>query len=155
MDNKKQAKTVFDSICKMLDEQGLNYQKNEEQYDIFCDVVGEDLPINILINVKQEGNLVALMTKLPFVIPKEKKVDIAIAVNVINLMLTNGNFDFDFTTGNLYFKMTQNTMESLISKNVFEYMFYVSCKVVDDYNDKLLMITKTKMTIADIVKFLS
>ena len=72
-----------------------------------------------------------------------------------NNSLVDGSFDYNYLTGHIVFRMTSSYRESLVGKELFEYMLYCSCFTVDEYNDKFLMIAKSDMSNEEIVKYLS
>lgn len=152
--NIRQAKAAYDTLCEMLKEHGWHYESDENNFIITCAACGEDLPVEIRIQVDPERLIVTLLSPMPFLVPEEKRVEIALAVSAVNYALADGSFDYNFINGALFFRMTSSYRESLIGKDMFEYMLYVSCKTADDYNDKFLMIIKDKMTLEELVKFI-
>ena len=150
----KQAKMAYARLCEMLEKRGWKYDKNEEEMSITSGAKGEDLPVDILMKVDGERMLVALYSKLPYVVPEDKRVELAIAISVINNALVDGCFDYNPFNGNIVFRLTTSIMESHISKEAFEYMLLVSCQTVDIYNDKLLMVIKGVMSLEDLMKFI-
>lgn len=151
----RQAKATYDTLCEMLKERDWHYESDEDNFTIMCGARGEDLPMEIRIQVDPERLIVTLLSQMPFSVPEDKRVEMALAVSAINFSLVDGSFDYNFVDGTMLFRMTSSYRESLVGKDMFEYMLYVSCKTIDDYNDKLLMIIKEKMTLEDLVKFIA
>ena len=151
----RQAKVAYDTLCEMLKERDWHYESDEDNFTIMCGARGEDLPMEIRVQVDPERLIVTLLSQMPFSVPEDKRVEMALAVSAINFSLVDGSFDYNFVDGTMLFRMTSSYRESLVGKDMFEYMLYVSCKTIDDYNDKLLMIIKEKMTIEDLVKFIA
>lgn len=148
-----QAKATFDTLCNMLTETKWHYEADEDNFVIKCGARGEDLPIELIIKVDPERLIISLLSQLPFQVPENKRVEMALAVSIANYGLVDGSFDYNFANGSIVFRMTSSFMESLIGKELFEYMLFVSCGVVDRFNDKFLMIIKDKMTIEELIKF--
>ncbi len=140
--NTEQAKAIFSTICKLLDRNDWTYVKNEEKLIIECKYQGEDIPVDISLMVDEERSLVVLLSRMPLFVKEDKRVDMAIAVSAINNILVDGNFDYDITTGNTFFRMSHSFIDSVIGEEAFAYMLVGACRIVDDYNDKLLMLTK-------------
>ena len=151
----RQAQATYDTLCEMLKERDWHYESDEDNFTIMCGARGEDLPMEIRIQVDPERLIVTLLSQMPFSVPEDKRVEMALAVSAINFSLVDGSFDYNFVDGTMLFRMTSSYRESLVGKDMFEYMLYVSCKTIDDYNDKLLMIIKEKMTLEDLVKFIA
>ena len=148
----RQAKAAFDTLCDMLDEREWKYDKDEDNFQIDTGASGEDLPMPIRINVEPDRDLITLLSHMTFDVPEDKRVEMAIAVSAINYRLVDGSFDYDVVGGTLVFRMTSSYRESLMGKEMFAYMLYVSCRTVDDYNDKLMMLAKGKLTLKALVE---
>ncbi len=151
MDDLRKAQEMFGVLCRTLEDNDWNYKKNEEALTIECGAQGEDLPIELRIEVDAERKLVILLSTIPARIPEDKRLDAAVAVSVVNNILVDGCFDYNVKTGNLLFRMTNSYMESTLSKEVFDYMLFCSCKTIDDYNDKFFALAKNMMTIQQFI----
>lgn len=147
-----QAKIMFDTLCEMLDEREWHYKKFDEDFSIECGAQGDDLPMDIRMEVDADRMLVALYSKLPFSVPEDKRVDVSLAVSAINYTMIDGSFDYNFMNGNLLFRLTTSFRDSMISTAALSYMLSVSCGTVDEYNDKLFMLIKGVMSLEDIIK---
>ena len=147
--NMAKAKEVFGALVNMLDTRDWKYEKFEEDLVIKAGIKGEDLPIEFIVVVKPKNEVVQLLSRLPFTIPEEKRVDAAIAVCVVNDSLVDGSFDYDITEGNITFRLTSSYRESELGADLFEYMILVSAGTIDDYNDKFFMLGKNMMSVQD------
>ncbi len=150
----KQAKAAYKSLCDMLDERELIYTKNEEEFRIECGMQGDDLPIEIRIAVDPERQLVILLSSMPFTVAENRRTAMAIAVSCANNGLVDGNFDYDYLSGGIAFRMTSSFMESLVGKEMFEYMLACAAYTVDAYNDKFFAVSKQEMTLEEIVAYI-
>ena len=146
------AQRVFATLCAAFDANGWSYQKDEEKLQIECGFHGDDLPMEFTVVVDADRQLVALLSRLPYNIDEEKRLDLAIAVSVVNNLLVDGSFDFNVETGRLYYRMTSSFIDSEIGAEVFDYMLIVSNKTVDEYNDQFLMIAKGMVSVEDFIK---
>lgn len=153
--NFEQAKSAFATLCQALDNNEWHYKKDEDKLSIECGAQGDDLPMEISVKVDVDRMLVLLLSHLPFVIQEDKRLDIAIAVSAINNVLVDGCFDYDVTSGHMFFRMTNSFIESKISEEVFIYMLLCSCKTIDDYNDKFLMLAKGLVSIEQFLSTLT
>lgn len=142
-----QAQETFKTLCQTLDGHEWKYAKDEEKLSIECGAQGEDLPMDIAIVVDSERCLVRLMSHIPVVVPEDKRLDAAIAISVVNNMLVDGSFDFDISSGLIFFRMTNSFLESKLGNDVFTYMLFASCQTIDAYNDKFLMLVKGMISI--------
>ncbi len=149
----KQAKTAFDTLCQMMDEKNWKYDKDEEKLTIETVAQGDDLPISLRVIVDADRQLVLLLSEMPYNIAADKRDAIAIAVSSANYGMVDGNFDFDYTTGKILFRLTSSYMNSLVGKEMFEYMLFCACYTIDAYNDKFLVVAKRDMTVAEILEY--
>lgn len=148
----QQAKKAYKTLCDMLTDKGWKFEKDDEKMEIECGVSGEDLPMDISIEIDAERHLVILLSRLPFEVAEDKRLDLAVAVSIVNNCLVDGSFDFNVKTGDMFFRMTNSFLESELGEEVFFYMLVCSCKTIDDYNDKFLMIAKNMLSLE---KFIS
>ena len=150
MDNDEQkllkAKETFRNICDLLDEKQWAHKKDEEKMSITFTMRGDDIPMDFKIIVTTPG-LVKLFSWLPFKMSKEKTIETVMAINAINCRLVNGNFELDFEDNTVLFRVTQAYRDNPLGKEEFLYMVVISTKTVDDYNDKLLMLSKGTLTL--------
>ncbi len=150
--NMQKAKEIFDALVNMLDTRDWKYDKFEDDLVIKSGIKGEDLPIEFIVVVKPKNQVVQLLSRLPFEIPEEKRVDAAIAVCVANNGLVDGSFDYDISDGQITFRLTSSYRESTLGADLFEYMILVSAGTIDDYNDKFFMIAKDMMSVQQFIE---
>lgn len=143
----EEAKVVYSTLCQALDKHDWYYKKDEEKLSIECGAQGDDLPMEITVKVDADRMLVLLISHMPFVIQEDKRLDVAIAVSAINNVLVDGCFDYDVSSGHMFFRMTNSFIESKISEEVIAYMLFCSCQTIDEYNDKFLILAKGMISI--------
>lgn len=148
----ERAQKVYETLCSTLDNHGWHYKKNEERLSINCGAQGEDLPMEITVRVDAKRQLIMLLSRLPFVISEDKRLDMAIATSIANNGMVDGCFDFDVADGHMFFRMTSSFIESEIGSELFTYMLMVSCRTIDEYNDRFLMLGKGMMSVEDFMK---
>ena len=150
----KLAKAAFKSLCEMLDEHDWHYSKDEDELKIKCGAQGDDLPMEIRIEVDVNRQLVMLLSQMPFSVPEDRRTALAVAVSAANSGMVDGSFDYDYLGGGIIFRLTSSFRDSLIGKDVFEYMLMCSCYTIDKYNDKFLMVAKNNMSYEEILNFI-
>ncbi len=149
------AKKTYDTLCRALDSNDWNYEKNDEKLTIECSARGEDLPIGLNVKIDPDRMLAIVLSPIPFEIQEDKRIDAAIAISFINNMLVHGCFDYDITEGHIFFRMTNSFADSALSEDAFLYLLYCTCQIVDEYNDKLLMLSKGMLTLEQFLESLS
>lgn len=149
----KKAQSVYSSLCAMLDEKQFHYTKHEQDLVITFVMHGDDIPMNFIVKVDEQRDLVRILSPIPGVeFPADKRLVGAIATSVANYKLADGSFDYDYATGKVAFRLTSSYLDSLISKELLEYMIFVSGYTIDEFNDKFLLLAKGSMPIADFIK---
>ena len=78
------AKEAYNTLCKALDNIGWNYKRMDDELKIMFGVGGDDIPMNILIIVDADRQLVRLISLLPFQMNSDKIVEGAVATCIIN-----------------------------------------------------------------------
>lgn len=152
MEEKMQhAKRTFETLCQTLDSHEWHYKKDEEALRIECGAQGDDLPIEIIIDVDADRQLIVLLSPIPVLFSEEKRLDAAIATSVVNNHLVDGSFDFNVMDGHMFFRMTTSFLESDLSNDLFTYMLMCSCSTVDEYNDKFLMLQLGNLSVKDFI----
>ena len=118
---------------------------------ISCSYIGDDLTVDIRMHINTGMQIVTLYSELPFVVAESERVAMAMAVSAVNYALVDGSFDFSIASGKIVFRLTSSYRESLISKEMCKYMLEVSCATVDEYNDKLFMVSKKAMSLQELI----
>ncbi|MBP3634002.1 MAG: hypothetical protein J6J43_05470 [Oscillospiraceae bacterium] len=141
------AQQTYKTLCTSFDNNGWHYDRHDDDLVITCSMSSDDLPIDHMISVLAKQQVVMLLSRLPFTVPKEKALDIAIAVCVINDKLADGCFDYKMEDGSVYFRQTTSFLESELGEELFPRMVSIASTTVDAFNDKLFMLVKGMLTI--------
>lgn len=152
---RKLGQSVYETVLEMFDDKGFHYEKHDDDFVITCTVTGEDIPMEILFAVRYERQIVQLVSPMPFTIPEDKRTEIALAITAVNDMLLDGNFDLDLAKGRISFRLAESYIESILGKELFEYMLMVSASTIDDFNDKFMMISKGMLSIDQFIESLN
>lgn len=145
------AQRVFRGLCANLDSRNWRYQKNEEQLRVECGAKGDDLPIDLSIRVEADRQLLMLLSTLPFNVPEDKRLDLAIAVSYVNDKLVDGSFDYDVSDGHILFRMTSSFIESEIGNELFTYLVICSCQTIDAFNEKFAKLAMGAMSLEEFI----
>lgn len=153
-DNRKMmyANEAFNTLCRSLDNIGWRYERLDDELKIRFGVGGDDIPMNFMIIIDAERQLVRIFSLLPFQMHPDKIVDAAVATSIINYMLADGSFDLNIDNGHILFRLTSSFRESLLGEDLFKYMVSIACHTVDKYNDQLCDINDGKMTISQFIE---
>lgn len=152
-EEKKQALTMetFDTLCKMFENKGWNYEKSEDKLSVKCGISGEDFNIRFHIRMKPKTMIVSLLSPLPFKISEAKREEAALAVAAANYGMASGSFDYDASDGEIVFRLTTSYNNCKLSEDVFEYMVLCSYVTIDSYISKFFMFSKGIMTLEEFI----
>ena len=112
---------------------------------------GDDVPMQFIFTIDVDRQLIRLMSRLPFKMSEDKRVEGAIATCVASYGLVEGNFEYDILTGTIDFRMTASFRDSYVGDGLFQYMISRACVTVDEYNDKFLAIDKGMLSLNDFI----
>lgn len=146
------AQQVYATMCQALDERNWKYSRFEEDLVVSFGVNGDDLPMNFVLQVDEERQVIRLMSGLPFKMPEDKRVEGAIAAIVASYGMVDGSFDYDLQSGSVLYRMTASFRGSRVGTGLFAYLIDCACAMVDRYNDKFLAISKGILTIQDFLR---
>lgn len=150
----RRAKEVFAQACRGLDARKWHYDKDEEELMIQCAVQSDDLPIDLKIHVDASRYLLLLLSHIPFVTPENKRLELAIAVSIVNNRLIDGCFDYDVKSGHMFFRMTNSYLESQLGDEVLSYMIMCSAGTIDKYNDRFMLLAKNIISLEKFMEML-
>ena len=151
-----EGRAVFESLIQHLHDIKLNFSHEEldERFMIKFNMNGDDIPMRFFIYVNPRNQLITLHSPIPVTFPQDK-IDLACkAVCAINYRLSDGDFQLDIRDGEVLYNMSNCYAGSLISNEVFNYMLGMSINIVDEYNDKLLMLAKGLIDMDTLLKSL-
>ena len=146
------AKNVFNDLCTKLDKMNWHYNKDEEKLVVTFDVSGDDFPMSFIIMIDADRQLMRMFSRLPFTVPEDKRMDLAVATCVASNGLPDGSFDYDILKGNIDFRLTSSFRGSTIGEGLFEYLVGYSSALVDRYNDKFFAIAKGFLNLNDFIE---
>lgn len=146
------AKKNFDSVRKALDDRKWKYEANEENLSIECKVDGDDLVIDIEVNIDADRDIALLISRMPYTVPDKRKDDFVQAVNFVNCCLGEGSVDYNYKRGFVCYRLANSYRESVMDPSVYDRMIMMSCNTVDDINEKLLLLSLGSVSLADFKK---
>ena len=151
----EQAVQTFKTLCDHLDAYEWKYSKDEDALRIDCGARGEDLPMDITIEVDEDRQIVLLLSHQPFVVPENKRIDMAVAVSVINNLLIDGCFDFNIKDGHMFYRSVNSFRDSALGEKLFHYMIACSCRTIDEYNDKLMLLSTGLISLEQFIELVN
>ena len=146
MANKDSLK-LYKQMCKVIDDIGWTYERDEEKLRVDFSVNGDDLPIKFMMKIDESMQLISVYSYLDVNVKPEDYSEFAIAICLVNRKILNGSFDFNPINGTCLYRINSSYRESIIDDALFRYLLSVVCSTVDRYNDKLFMLAAGKITL--------
>lgn len=145
--------TLFEKCCACLDDGGVKYSVDRiEDSDIInFTASGDDLQMNCTIRFI--GGVVSLYSLIPARFSGEKLVEGIMAVNEINRKLVFGSLDFDSKEGIVIYRVTNCFNDCAVETGgIFMELIRILLRSVDDYNDKLFMLSKGMLNFSEFME---
>lgn len=149
------ARKAYEKVCEAIDSVGLKYDSDDENFRVHLELAGEDMPIEINFFVHPEREIVRMISPMPYTVPKERRLDMAVALTFVNARLINGCYDFDMKTGNLRFRLVESYAGSELGFEAIKYLLVITNMTEDDYNDKLIMLNKDIISLKKFVQLIT
>ncbi len=149
-DQKQVAGKWYKSMCKMLDNKGWTYDREEEKFKISCKAEGENGVLDIRMYLDDERDLAVVWVFIDLHVPEEMRETMAHAVNIVNYILVHGAYDFNQEKGNLLYRCTSSYRDSIVSEEWFRYLLDVSCSSADTYIEKFRRVIKGYLTLDEL-----
>lgn len=152
MDLAIRAREIFEQVCRALTEGNLKYDPNPENLTLKARFGGEGLSIDAILLVREKPQLITVLLPLSFTIPESKRMDAAVAINVINNRLLNGSFDYSMDKGEVVFRINTGYCDSRLGNELIRQLLYTGVSTVGQYDEKLLGLTQGMISLEDFVK---
>lgn len=150
-ENMAAAQQVYQTVCDALDERKWTYHKEEEKLLIHFGVNGDDVPMNFIIIVDADRQILRVLSPLPFTMNEDKRMDGAIATCVATFGMADGGFDYDLSNGRIVFRACAAFRDCTIGVRLVHYLIELTCAMVDKYNDQFLALNKGILSLQDFI----
>lgn len=150
--NMELSQQVYRTLCYALNNEGLRFGKDDAELRVWFGVNGEKLPMQFIIAIDNDRQLIRLISPMPYKIQEKKKVEVAVAVCAVSFKMADGSFDYDLADGQIVFRLTASYRDSFIGAGLFQYMISCACAMVDTYNAQFKAIDEGDLSVADFLK---
>ena len=132
--------SIFSNILEWAREQQLLIQQGED--DIIFQVNGQSGSWMSRVKALEEDGMVLVLCAYPFLVPEEKRADMALALHEISRNLKLGTFYLDEKDGQINFRLGQFLWpyEEEETDQRARMLIMLAMKTTDDYFQKLLML---------------
>lgn len=131
------ARAVYETLCGTLERAKVIFTRNDEALRVDYTYKGDDLLMPFMFIVDPDREFVSLISPMSPRVKEEKRLDMAVALSLLNYRLAFGCFDLDMNDGELRFRMVNGYRDTPLSEEVFAMMLQTGHAIVEKYNDKL------------------
>ncbi|MCM1260415.1 MAG: YbjN domain-containing protein [Prevotella sp.] len=146
---KRQAKTTFTVVCKALDAFELDYRHHEDTLKAVFRYEAEQTTFDVQIQIDSNRSLILVHSPQNILIPYEKRKMMAGAITAINYTLNIGGFDYDFTTGKMYFRAVTPFQNSIIGLETIQDLLATVVNTVEKYSPKIIQLVDGVISLQD------
>ncbi len=131
------ARGTFETLCGALERAKVKFTRDDEALRVDYTYKGDDLLMPFMFIVDPDREFVRLISPMSPRVKEDKRLDMAVAISLLNYRLAFGCFDLDMDDGELRFRMVNSFRDTLLSEEVFAMMLQTGHAIVEKYNDKL------------------
>jgi hypothetical protein len=131
--------TLLASVRAMLDARSYTYHQVDEQ-SLTLTQRSQHGTYALYVTTNDETDFVGLMATYGSRIPESRRVHVAEALSRINLLLWLGNFELDFSEGELRFRIGIDVEDGLVSETMLSNMLGATLHSMDRYHIALMRI---------------
>lgn len=149
------ARENLATLCKTLDEDGINYNKDEQQLTVHTAVKGKNTDILVAIHFSPDVGVLAIMCPVNVEVPENYRGQFAIAVSRVNFAILEGGYDFNPQSGAVMYRLSTCYEESVLSEDAFRYLLFTAFKHSDEYHPALKTVAEKQLTVDQIISFIA
>lgn len=145
------AKTTFTTVCQALDAFELDYRHHKDTLKAVFRYETEQTIFDVQIQIDAHRNLILVHSPQNISIPFEKRKMMAGAITAINYILNIGGFDYDFTTGKMYFRAVTPFQNSIVSLQTIQDLVATVVNTVEKYNPKIIQLVYGEISLQNLM----
>ncbi|MBQ8290237.1 MAG: YbjN domain-containing protein [Clostridia bacterium] len=146
------ANKIYQTLLEALDNHDFKYARHDDKLAINATITTEDLPVEFIIRVIEDAEVIQFRSVLPIKFPENKRVEGAIVTQIANYGMINGSFDYDIRDGEVAFRLTTSYTDTELSDELIWDMIGVAFSTTDKYNDRFFMVAKNVMTVEQFIE---
>jgi hypothetical protein len=148
----RQTTKVFETLKSCLDKKECKYDEDTEKLTISAGFETDDIPARISIRVIPSIEIVHLVSPIPVKLSPDRIEEGCLAACAANDELYDGNFIVDTDDGSVLFTMSYIYNGCILGEELFSKMLSIALTMIDEYNDKFLLLQKGLLSAADFVE---
>lgn len=136
------AVNVYHCLLRTLDRMGWKYDRKEEDLEVRYCVNGDDIPMDIVVIVNANSQMVQFLSILPVTFAEEKQWEAVMAVCTATRGLAYGAFSYNVRSRKIVYTAASLFFGCEISGDWFKCQMNYVHNIVDIYNDRFLALAK-------------
>lgn len=142
----------LDAVRAHLAERGWRYSQDTDQGALFYQTVGGRASYPGFAAADESAQLVWLYTQIPVRVPEHRRAAAVELLTRANHGLAVGNFEFDYTDGEVRFKTVADTADGCFSAAAAGRLLRHSLESCDRYHDALMQVIYGGLSAAEAVR---
>lgn len=148
----KNAQNVYKQLRESLDANGIHYDCNDSEMNVWFVARGSERRILVDIYVDSDMQYIKYNSPFEFSIPSEIRGEVAIAINKLNFSIVNGHLMFNYDSGQLSFVLESYFVDSILSDSTFKYLLGTVFSTVNNLSNKFYLLSEGKITVDQLLK---
>lgn len=147
------AKQMYRRLCSALEREGLKYLTTEENLSVLLNFEYADaMPVQIILYINPQMLTLHAMSKLPFPMRESKRLDGALAANVLSRDLYSGCFTVNINDGSVLFTMAECFRDGLLEESLICRMIALTCSAVKMHGKTFLDLDQGELGISELIQ---
>lgn len=146
------AQKTYQMIVQSLKNLDLTFNEHFDDLVVTSGARGNEMPVPLIIKVDADNEVLSIYSELPFRIDEKVRNRIAVAINMINYSIVNGNFDYDYNSGRVIFRMAHYLPENDFTVDDVRRMIVVTYGTVNQFNRRIEKIAQAAEINLDQIK---
>lgn len=127
--------TLLETAATYLQNEDWNFDSDLENSQLIGSVNGDAATFYWFVHAIEDDelNAVRIYSNLPVKVPELRRQAIAELITRINEKLDSGNFEMDYTSGQVYYKTTLDLMDGTLTQTMLMRIFMINLSTTDQY----------------------
>lgn len=126
-------KAIFQAMVDYFETDEWNYTENESDETIRVEVAGKNVDYSCVAAAREETRIFRFYSICPIRVPKTKRRSVAEFLTRANYGLSLGNFEMDWTDGEIRYKTSAYVGECDLYFSVIKQLINANLQIMDEY----------------------
>ena len=139
-----------DTVCRALEQMEWKYEITDDSW-LMARVRGRQANYDVRLRTDEDAEIVACYVSSGTLVPAERRDAVAVALTRANWGLRIGNFEMDYTDGEVRFKVSVDVEGGLLGHTMVQNMISAGISMQDRYHPALMRVVYSDADPADAI----